>query len=205
MPTKKNEPEFTITDRRKFTAEGEVRTDVPSEGEEERAAPRPAPAAKAAEEAKPAAPGGGAEMQTPPPPTREEQSVQEQAYRDSTKEMDSQLQRELGARRAQDFEITFERFLASLYMSAMVQLGLMHEQGGQPRVDLLGARQTVDTLALIQEKTKGNLTAAEENFLQNCLYELRMAYVEVTNALSRPPQPGGPATSGGIPPTPGKK
>ena len=40
------------------------------------------------------------------------------------------------------------------------------------------------------EKTKGNLTPTEENFLQNSLYEVRMAYVEVTNALSRPPQPG---------------
>jgi len=83
--------------------------------------------------------------------------------------------------------MTFERFLASFYMTAMVQLGLMHEQGGQPRVDLIGARQTIDTLALLQEKTNGNLTAAEDNFLQNCLYELRMTYVEVTNALSRPP------------------
>ena len=65
----------------------------------------------------------------------------------------------------------------------------MHEQGGQPRVDLIGARQTIDTLTLIGDKTKGNLTAAEAAFLQNSLYELRMAYVEVTNALARPPQP----------------
>ena len=84
--------------------------------------------------------------------------------------------------------MTFERFMASLYMSAMLQLGLMQEEGGQPRIDLLGARQTIDTLSLLSEKTKGNLASAEENFLQNCLYELRMAYVEVTNALARPPQ-----------------
>jgi hypothetical protein len=85
-------------------------------------------------------------------------------------------------------EMTFERFMASLYMTAMLQLGLMQEERGQPRIDLLGARQTVDTLGLLAEKTKGNLTPSEENFLQNCLYELRMAYVEVTNALARPPQ-----------------
>jgi hypothetical protein len=72
----------------------------------------------------------------------------------------------------------------------MMQLGLMHEQGGQPRIDIIGARQTIDTLSLLSEKTKSNLTAAEEGFLQNSLYELRMAYVEVTNALARPPQPG---------------
>jgi hypothetical protein len=76
-------------------------------------------------------------------------------------------------------------------MNAMLQLGLMHEQGGQPRIDLIGARQTIDTLSLLTEKTKGNLTNAEEVFLQNCLYELRMAYVEVTNALAHPPQATG--------------
>src|SRR5580700_8706354 len=89
--------------------------------------------------------------------------------------------------------MTFERILASLYMTAMLQLGMMREQGQPPRVDIIGARQTIDTLSLIGEKTKNNLTAAEENFLQNSLYELRMAYVEVTNALARPPQTG-PAT-----------
>ena len=86
--------------------------------------------------------------------------------------------------------MTFERFMASLYMTAMMQLGMMHQQGEQPRVDIIGARQTIDTLALLVAKTKGNLTPIEENFLQNSLYEVRMAYVEVTNALSRPPQPG---------------
>jgi hypothetical protein len=83
--------------------------------------------------------------------------------------------------------------MASLYMTAMMQLGLMRQQAEQPRVDLIGARQTIDTLSLIGEKTKNNLTSVEEGFLQNSLYELRMAYIEVTNALARPPQPG-PAT-----------
>ena len=105
----------------------------------------------------------------------------------SSKDLDTQV--ELSGHSAKDFEITFERFLASLYMTAMLQLGLMRQQGGQPQVDIIGARQTIDTLSLISEKTKGNLTPAEENFLQNSLYELRMAYVEVTNALARPPQP----------------
>jgi hypothetical protein len=127
----------------------------------------------------------------PTPPTSAEQEAQAAAYRQSSKDLDTQV--ELSGHSAKDFEITFERFLASLYMTAMMQLGLMRQQGGQPQVDIIGARQTIDTLSLIAEKTKGNLTAAEENFLQNSLYELRMAYVEVTNALARPPQ-AGPAT-----------
>lgn len=200
MP-KKDEPEFIVTDRRKFTAEGEVRTELPAEEEEQKSAPRPAPVAAPPPEPPPAP----AAEATPPPPTAAEQTQQEQAYRDSTKGLDAELKRELGAHRAQEFEMTFERFLASLYMSALVQLGLMHEQGGTPRVDLLGARQTIDTLEIVQQKTKGNLTSAEESFLQNCLYELRMAYVEVTNAIARGPQPGSPGAPGSMPPMPGKK
>jgi len=127
----------------------------------------------------------------PVPPTTAEQEAQAAAYRESSRDLDAQV--ELNGHSAKEFEITFERFLASLYMTAMLQLGLMRQQNEQPRVDIIGARQTIDTLSLISEKTKGNLTAAEQNFLQNSLYELRMAYVEVTNALARPPQPG-PAT-----------
>jgi len=75
----------------------------------------------------------------------------------------------------------------------MLQLGLMHEQGGQPQLDLIGARQTIDTIGLLADKTKGNLTSKEQNFLQNALYELRMAYVEVTNAIARGPQSAPPS------------
>jgi hypothetical protein len=131
----------------------------------------------------------------PPPPTAAEQKANADAYHQSSKDMDARV--ELSGHSSKELEMTFERFMASLYMSAMLQLGMMHEEGGQPRIDLIGARQTIDTLGLLQEKTKGNLTSAESNFLQNCLYELRMAYVEVTNALARPPQapPGAPAGS----------
>ena len=125
----------------------------------------------------------------PPTPSAAEQKEQADAYRKSASELDARV--ELSGHSAKEMEMTFERFMASLYMTAMLQLGLMQEERGQPRIDLLGARQTVDTLGLLAEKTKGNLTPAEENFLQNCLYELRMAYVEVTNALARPPQATG--------------
>jgi hypothetical protein len=119
--------------------------------------------------------------------------VNAEAYQKSSKDLDARV--ELSGHSAKELEITFERFMASLYMSAMMQMGMMHEEGGQPRIDLIGARQTIDTLGLLQTKTKGNLTSTEENFLQNCLYELRMAYVEVTNALARPPQAAGPAAT----------
>jgi len=181
MAEKKQES-FTVTDRRLFTSEGEIRSEVsreevPTSGSETAAKPSP-PAA---------------DHDIPPMPTAAEQQQQADAYTKSAKDLDTRV--ELSGHSAQDLEMTFERFMASLYMTAMLQLGLMHEQGGQPRVDLIGARQTIDTLSLLSEKTKGNLTGTEQNFLQNCLYELRMAYVEVTNALSRPPQT--PAASAG--------
>jgi hypothetical protein len=202
MAEKRQESGFTVTDRRLFTEDGELRKDVPDETQAPRAvtptAPAPTMAEQTPQSGNPVAafPAGGegdgiVGQGVPSPPTAAEQQAQADAYRESAQELDSRV--ELSGRSAKEFEMTFERFLASLYMTAMLQLGLMHQQGEQPRIDILGARQTIDTLSLIAEKTKGNLTPTEENFLQNSLYEVRMAYVEVTNALSRPPQPG-PAT-----------
>jgi hypothetical protein len=190
MAEKRQESGFTITDRRLFTEDGELRKEVPEEVER----PKPAEAVREAAPpvSKPAADIAEAVApEAPPLPTAAEQQAQADAYRKSSDALDSRV--ELSGHSAKEFEITFERFLASLYMTAMLQLGLMHQQGEQPHVDILGARQTIDTLALLAEKTRGNLTPTEENFLQNSLYEVRMAYVEVTNALARPPQPG-PAT-----------
>ena len=76
--------------------------------------------------------------------------------------MDRQV--ELSGHSAKDLEVTFERFLASLYMTGMLQLGLMHEQGGQPQLDFIGARQTIDTIGLLADKTKGNLTSEGTEF-----------------------------------------
>jgi len=190
MAEKKNEQSgFTVTDRRLFTSEGELRKESP-EGNESRPSPGPATTAPPNEEPSKKEQAAATE-EMPTPPSHAEQQAQADAYKASAKELDSQV--ELSGHSAKDLVMTFERFLASLYMTAMLQLGLMREQGAQPRIDIIGARQTIDTLSLISEKTKGNLTPTEENFLQNSLYELRMAYVEVTNALARPPQQG-PAT-----------
>jgi hypothetical protein len=192
MAEKKKES-FVVTDRRLFTADGELRKDLPEEQESpERSESTPAASSEPARPAESRASAPDAEEQTqpagdePPQPTAAEQKQQADAYRRSSAEMDRQV--ELDGHSAKDLEISFERFLASLYMSGMLQLGLMQEQGGQPRLDLIGARQTIDSLSLLSEKTKGNLTPKEQNFLQNALYELRMAYVEVTNAIARGPQ-----------------
>jgi hypothetical protein len=167
---------FTVTDRRLFTADGELRKDTPEE-KEQPVVVRPNTSTS------PVPPAQAAEPEEPQGPSAAEQHEQAQAYQKSSAEMDRQA--EASGISTKDMEITFERFMASLYMTGMMQLGLMHEQGMPPQVDLMGARQTIDTLSLLKDKTKGNLTSKEENLLQNALYEMRMAYVEVTNAIAK--------------------
>jgi Domain of unknown function (DUF1844) len=212
MADKEKKPEFVVTDRRLFSTDGELRQDVVED--EERRAEREREKSeeqrlvneeRAAQQ--PSSPDAGqtssivTDEGVPEGPSAQEQHDSAAAYRESTREIDDRIEKEMRKQgqphRAEDFEITFEKFVASLYMSALMQLGLAAPPGTKPEVDLLSARQTVDTLGILQDKTKGNLTAAEQSMLQNCLYELRMAYLEVTNLLTHPPQ-GGPAVDGKI-------
>jgi hypothetical protein len=199
MAAKERDSGFKVTDRRLFTTEGELREHAAANEETAEfpavgaAPPAPKPSTQPVASQPTAQTGPASTEEMPAPPTAAEQKAQADAYNKSSKAMDSAAEK--SGYSAKDLEMTFERFLASLYMTAMIQMGMMHEQGGQPRLDIMGARQTIDTLSLIGEKTKGNLTPREEGFLQNSLYELRMAYVEVTNAIARGPQPA-PAGGG---------
>lgn len=75
----------------------------------------------------------------------------------------------------------FATFLISLSTSALYHLGLVAEQEGQPppAPDLPMARQTIDLLEMLEEKTRGNLSDDEAQLLESMLYELRMQFVEV--------------------------
>lgn len=76
-------------------------------------------------------------------------------------------------------KIDFSTFVLSLNSSALVQLGLIDDPAsGQKVKNLPLAKQTIDLLALLEEKTKGNLTSDEDNILKSLLYELRMLYVK---------------------------
>ena len=199
---RREESEFKVSDKRLFTSDGELRDSAEGQAPAPVTATATATAVPSASpsmaavstipEAAPAPVAPAPDSDVPEPPTASEQQAQHDAYKQSSRDLDTRV--ELSGHSAQELKMSFERFMASLYMTAMMQLGLMHEQGGQPGVDLIGARQTIDTLGMIAEKTKGNLTPKEQAFLQNCLYELRMAYVEVTNSLAHPPQAPGPIT-----------
>ena len=196
MTEKKREPEFVVTDRRKFTEEGERRADVSADAE---------PAATGAAEVPTPSTSGGAKIvsekftaeqaqQGPQPQvaSEAEQKAQHEDYRAGSQRLDDLVKEKSGGQ-SQSFEMTFERLVASLYMTAMLQLGLMAPEGEQPRADILGARQTIDTLGVLQEKTKGNLTPQEQTILQQSLFELRMTFLELTNAITRPPNANAPA------------
>lgn len=75
-------------------------------------------------------------------------------------------------------EVNFATFVFSLSTSALMNLGeLPDPQTRQVSKNLSLAKQTIDILGMLQEKTKGNLDGEEENLLSNLLYELRMKYV----------------------------
>jgi hypothetical protein len=60
-------------------------------------------------------------------------------------------------------------------------------------VDVLGARTTIDLLGVLAEKTRGNLTEAEDKILQTVLFEVRMAFLELSSMITaqgvQPPPP----------------
>ena len=78
-------------------------------------------------------------------------------------------------------EINFSTFVFSLNTSALLHLGEVPDPAtGKQQVDLLMAKQTIDLLAMLEEKTQGNLAPDEENLIKHILYDLRMRYVQKT-------------------------
>ena len=76
-------------------------------------------------------------------------------------------------------EVTFSTFIISLSSSALVHLGEIPDPStNQTRIDLQMAKQIIDTLGMLEEKTKGNLEEGEIRLLRSILYDLRMRYVQ---------------------------
>lgn len=87
--------------------------------------------------------------------------------------------------------ITFVGFVFSLAHTAAVHLGDVSDPvSGKPgEVHLPSAQQMIDILALLEEKTRGNLTAEERQLLERVVFELRMRFLEVAQARPKPPEP----------------
>ena len=75
-------------------------------------------------------------------------------------------------------QINFATFIFSLNSSALVHLGVIEDPGtGQKTKNLPLAKQTIDILGIMEEKTRGNLSSDEDNMLKNILHDLRIMYV----------------------------
>lgn len=78
-------------------------------------------------------------------------------------------------------EVNFSTFIFSLSSSALLHFGEIQDPTtGEKRKNLPMAKHTIDILAMLEEKTKGNLLPDEEQLVKNILYDLRMRYVKET-------------------------
>ncbi|HZL51856.1 MAG TPA: DUF1844 domain-containing protein [Terracidiphilus sp.] len=203
-------PKFEVIDRRKMKAEEEQgasqsEASAPATPAEEPAAsggPRlvvnDASRDSAAAETAPEATAAELEAEMPAPPTAEESSKQKAAYDASSQRLED-LMRAQNPAVGPTPPVTFDALVQQFYISAMIQMGAGTQEGQRPRVDILGARTTIDLLAVLAEKTKGNLTESEDRMLQSVLFDVRMAFLELTSMINlqamQPPAP----------PPPGKK
>ncbi len=219
MP-EQNKP-FVITDRRKFTKEGELRPDVPHS---EAPAPRPVPVPEPPPQSTPqaAAPAQGRPTQSspapdqfgpasrepdatdegiPPPPTPDQIQQARFAYEQTAERLEIAIR---SANPGADHPpaMNFDQLVQSIYLTAIMQLGGAASENEKPRVDILGARQSIDMLAVVGDRTRGNLTPQETTLVETALFELRMAFLEITQALARSAatREGGPGPRGGGPP-----
>ena len=217
---------FVITDRRKFSSTGEPRPDADPSPEKHR---DPAPAAESAADTRPSPtpiaaaplpsnpdfpasqpepdPTAEQESDLPPAPTAEQMEQSRIAFQSTADRLDVAV-RAANPGAEHPPALSFEGIVQSVYMQAILQLGGGTQEGQQPQVDILGARQSIDMLAILHERTAGNLTNAEQTLLTSAIFELRLAFLEITQALARsaqqratggPPVPPGGQAPGGRP------
>ena len=180
---KEKKPEFVVTDRRKFNVDGAPRPDAPVEAQP--AATPPAPEAPAAK---------SAAVQTPPAAKKLEEVKSAFAPEPTTETgYDGDRQRtEFGGEKME-----FIHLLDMLVQTAMMYAGAM-ETGTERRVDIVGLRQMIDLINVLEQKTKGNLSEQEQAILTNTVFQLRMTYMEIVNMIGKqalkdaPGAPGAP-------------
>ncbi len=161
--TKNDKPkELKVTDKRIFTPEGDLR-------EEFRNEIKPASDPMAA---RPAAP----EAEKPP-----EKPVERRAEK---KEPPREERRRTIADKAQNPGTAFADFVEPLIVQAYMSLGMLRNPNQpKPQIDAGAARQMIEIITMLKEKTEGNLTADEDDFLSTHLGELKLAFVQRTKSI----------------------
>ncbi len=188
---KEKKPEFVVTDRRKFNVDGEPRPDAPVDAPVAKApvagAAPPEPAAQAAPVAK--------EPEAVKPEQKVEPAAKEAFVPEPITETGYNGDKERTAFGGEKMQ--FVHLLDMLVQTAMMYAGAM-ETGTERRVDIVGLRQMIDLISVLEEKTKGNLTEQEQAILTNTVFQLRMTYMEIVNMIQReamqkvPGAPGAP-------------
>lgn len=106
---------------------------------------------------------------------------EEEKVSSGNEKMEEPLREEVSGEEVPLPEINFTSFILSLGTSALIQLGEMEDPFTKKQSKNLPiAKQTIDLIGMLREKTKGNLTSEEGNFLDNVLFDLRMRYVKAT-------------------------
>jgi hypothetical protein len=203
-------PKFEIVDRRRMKAEeekesqhAEAPTATPGkepaqkpgpEAAEQAAGPRLVEKEEKRAEAAPEPADAAAMPQFPQTPTPEESSDQQKAYTASAQRLEDLIRAQNPAAGAPP-QMSFDHLVQQLYLTALFQMGAGAPEGQRAQVDILGARNTIDLLGILAEKTRGNLTEAEDRNLQTALFDARMGFLELTSMISvrgvgAPPPPG---------------
>lgn len=84
-------------------------------------------------------------------------------------------------------EASFTTLVQTLSTQALLYMGELATRGNEPIVNLDLARHNLDLLGILQEKTRGNLTAEEQTLVNNVLYEIRMRYVGIAQQYAQLP------------------
>lgn len=176
---------FKIVDRRRFNEDGSTREgpDVTPDAVREPAAAKAVPPAASQPAAKPAPPLEPSRLEASKAPTPKADAPQAEAPKKPAPD-------------EPPGGLTFSIFVQSLAQQALMQMGLLPFPHGQRELHLEQARDTVDILQLLAAKTKGNLSAEEKQLLDTVLYELKMSWVEVQQAIARSKGAGMPRPPG---------
>ena len=92
-------------------------------------------------------------------------------------------------------KMEFIHLLDMLVQTAMMYAGAM-ESGTERRVDVVGLRQMIDLIGVLEEKTTGNLSQQEAEILSNTMFQLRMTYMEIVNMIDREAMKNAPGAPG---------
>ena len=176
-----DQPNFKVTDRRLFNADGSPRDLPPEEKPEPAVAVAPETAAPAPAPAEAAAP----QPETPPEPTAEAAPEAEEQF--SEEEL-------VGARDPS----SFVSFVMSIASNAASALGMMDNPVTHQReVDVELGKHWIDVLGMLQKKTVNNLTTQEHRMLEGLLGDLRMQYVSLVNSSQQTRKFSGSDITGG--------